>query len=157
MIWIIAIALAICFGLGTWLGAPYLPMRRVEAEKALDLLDFKPGQTLVDLGSGDGAVLLAAAKRGIKGVGYEINPLLWVLSIIRTMRYRRLVKFKLGDMWRADLQGADAVFIFGIGRYMDRFDKLLKGSGRPLKVISYAFELPRKAEASEGAVHLYRY
>lgn len=154
--WLV-LALAASFGLGAILGAPYLPTRRREAEKALDLLDLKAGQTLVDLGSGDGAVLLAAARRGVKAVGYEINPLLWLVSVIRTFGFRRLVSVKLGSMWRPDLDGADAVFIFGIRRFMPKFDQRLQRLKKPTKVASYVFELPREEVRRDGAVFLYFY
>ncbi|HSX41180.1 MAG TPA: methyltransferase [Candidatus Saccharimonadales bacterium] len=155
--WWLILPLVAAFGASALVGAPYLPMRRREAERALDLLDLKPGQTLVDLGSGDGAVLIAAARRGVNGIGYEINPLVWLVSLVRIIPYRGRISIHLGDMWRADLSQADGVFIFGIGRYMGRFDQLLKKANRPLRVVSYAFELPRLSQRMSGAAHLYHY
>jgi precorrin-6B methylase 2 len=77
MIWILLLIIILAFQFVVlFLGAPYVPTLHKQREIALDLLKLKPGQTLIDLGCGDGAMLIEAAKRGIKVVGYEINPLL---------------------------------------------------------------------------------
>lgn len=49
-------------------------------------LSYFQGETLVDLGSGDGQVVIEAARRGIKAVGYELNPVYKILSIFLTSR-----------------------------------------------------------------------
>ncbi len=43
-------------------------------EEALNLAELRSGERLVDLGSGDGRVLLSAARRGARAVGYELDP-----------------------------------------------------------------------------------
>ena len=50
------------------------PMERIE--EALDLAELRAGERLVDLRSGDGRVLLSAARRGARalGLGYELDP-----------------------------------------------------------------------------------
>jgi hypothetical protein len=81
MIWIILLLVILAFQFVVlFLGAPYVPTLPKQREAALDLLKLKPGQTLIDLGCGDGAMLIAAAKRGINSVGYEINPLLALIA-----------------------------------------------------------------------------
>jgi SAM-dependent methyltransferase len=140
-------------------GAPYLPTMRPQIAAAFDLLDLKPGQTMLELGCGDGRVLIAAAERGIKAVGYELNPLLYVLCIIRTWRYRKLVTVKYGDFWSANWPKADAIFGFILPRLMARLDaKILKENRAPLTVVSFAFKIPGKDVVTEKAgVFLYRY
>jgi ribosomal protein L11 methylase PrmA len=68
--------LVILFGFVVAFGAPYLPTLRPQITMALDMLDLKKGQTLLELGSGDGRVMMAAAERGWNVIGYELNPLL---------------------------------------------------------------------------------
>lgn len=66
----------IIFGFVILFGAPYLPTLKPQIKIALDMLDLQPGQTLIEIGSGDGRVLKAAAERGWNAVGYELNPVL---------------------------------------------------------------------------------
>ena len=73
VVFIIALVVVLLFGFVVIFGAPYLPTLSRQTEDALELLDLKTGQTLLELGSGDGRVLLAAAKRNLKAVGYEIK------------------------------------------------------------------------------------
>lgn len=53
MYWL-ALGIILCFGAGAFFGAPYLPARRPDVEAALDLAELRPGEKLIDLGSGEG-------------------------------------------------------------------------------------------------------
>lgn len=139
----IVLVIILAFGLGAWRGAPYLPILRRPAEELLDLSELKPGQTLIDLGSGDGRLLRLAAKRGIRGIGYEINPWLYLVSKVVCWRYRRLITLHLADYWLVRLPPADAVAVFLIQRYMKRLDeKLEQELKRPGVLVSFVFSIP---------------
>lgn len=155
---IFVIILAYSFTVGVVFGAPYLPTLQSQRKTALKMLNLKPGQTLYDLGCGDGRMLNEAAKAGLNAVGYELSPLLYVVARIVTFRYRRQVKVYLGDYWRADWRGADGIFIFLMDKYMGRFDKKVKAMKKPIRVASYTFQVPDKKPAKkENAVFLYEY
>ena len=151
--------LVMLFGFVLLFGAPYLPTLKKQAETALDLLDLDEGQTLYELGCGDGRVLRLAVKRGLKAVGYELNPLLVVIAWLRTLRYRKNVKVIWGNFWQADLSQADGVFVFLIERFMERLDEKMKQrGGKPIKLVSYAFKIPgKKAAAEKDGLYLYKY
>jgi 16S rRNA A1518/A1519 N6-dimethyltransferase RsmA/KsgA/DIM1 with predicted DNA glycosylase/AP lyase activity len=154
----IGVAVVGCFGIGAFIGAPFLPIRGQDVEAALDLAEVTAGQTVVDLGSGDGRLLKAAARRGAYAIGYEINPLLWLWSLITTWRYRRLVTIHCGDLWKASVAPADVVYVFMITRFLPRLDrKLASELKRPTKVVSYVYELPRKPIKTTYNTQLYRY
>jgi precorrin-6B methylase 2 len=123
------------------------------------LLDLKPGQTIIDLGSGDGAVLIEAAKRGVNSVGYEINPFLVYISWLRTRRYRSHVKIVRGNFWQKKWPEADGVFVFLTDRYMDRLHQNMKNRfKKPIKLVTYGFSLAnKKPSATKGACFLYRF
>jgi hypothetical protein len=149
---LLASMVAVAFGLGALLGAPYLPILRSNAEPIFELAELTPGQTLIDLGSGDGRLLRAAAQRGIRAIGYEINPLLYVISWLVCWRYRQLVTIHLADFWRAKLPPADVIYVFLIERYMARLDrKLTRELVRPTIVVSHVFELPGRTATSRTA------
>lgn len=148
------------FGLVVLFGAPYLPTMRAQQKQALKLLDLKPGQKFYDLGCGDGRVLRTAASQGLICVGYELNPILSLISRVVNFKYRRQVKIINGSYWHADLSDADGVFIFLITSFMPRFDRLIKAgkSNKPLKVVSHAFIIPGKKPIKKlGPLFLYIY
>ena len=104
-------------------GAPYLPTLRSQTETALDLLEVKEGMKILELGSGDGSVALAAAKRGAFIVGYELNPILVAISRIRCIKYRSQVRIHWGNYWHAQWPVTDAIFVFLLDKYMNKLDK----------------------------------
>jgi len=160
VLWGLAILLIIAYGLVIFFGAPFLPTLRAERERAFDLLNLKKGQLFVDLGSGDGIMLVMAAQRGLRAVGYEINPFLWFYSWLRTRRYGRKVKVKMVSFWRADLSDADGIFVFLITHHMKHLDRLLSArqSKKKLKVVSNSFKIPgRKIRQTSGPMFLYEY
>lgn len=149
----------VCFGFVVLFGAPFLPTLKPQIAIALDMLDLKPGQTLIELGCGDGRVLLAAARRGNNVVGYELNPILVLIAWLRTLPYRKQVRVCWGDFWRASWPAAEGIFGFILPRYMEKLDKkVIQYSHRPVRVVSFAFAIPNKKpiKSSKG-VFLYEY
>lgn len=161
MIWLTMAAaiLLFCFGGVLLFGAPYLPTLGPQVSAALELVDLQPGQTLLELGCGDGRVLIAAARQGIDVIGYELNPVLALLCWLRTRRYRRHVKVVWGDFWKNEWPPADAMFTFLLDKYMPKLDKELKRYKRkPVQLVSFAFQIPgKKAVAEKKGVYLYLY
>jgi hypothetical protein len=150
----------LCFGLVVFRGAPYVPTHPKLVEAALRMAP--PKGTLVDLGSGDGTMLVAAARRGRASIGIELNPLLVALTWYRLRRYRELATVRLGDFWRIRLPDDTAViFVFLAGPFMDKLSRYVQREadrlGREISLISYGFELPGLLAArKEGAMTLYK-
>jgi precorrin-6B methylase 2 len=158
--WLIFLGIIIAFQFVVlFLGAPYVPTLKKQREVALDLLDLKKGQTLIDLGCGDGAMLLSAAKRGINVVGYEINPLLVAIAWLRTRRYGKRVKIVRGNFWHKKWPQANGVFVFLTGRYMEKLEKnMAEQFNKPVKLVTYGFYLPnKKPSTTKEACFLYQY
>ena len=99
---LIVLAVSVLLGFVVFFGPPYVPTLRRNLKSALDLLDLKPGETMLDLGSGDGRVLLAAAKRGANVVGVELSPLLVAVSWLRTRRYHKQVPIIWGNYFTVE-------------------------------------------------------
>lgn len=147
------------FGFVVLFGAPYVPTLNLQVKTALKLANLKPGQHLLELGCGDGKVLVAAAKQGVRVTGYELNPILVIISWLRTVRYRKLVRVVWGNFWQVRLPKSDAIFVFLLPKYMDRLDKkITQQSSKPVKLVSFAFEIRGKVvDAQQDGVYLYRY
>lgn len=164
MLWILILLLflLIPFGVVSLVGAPYLPTLKPHIKTALEMAELKRGQTLIELGCGDGRVVAAAAKHGIKVVGYELNPFLALIAWLRTRRYGKRVQIKVGDFWRTDWPKADAVFTFLLPKYMAKLDKKVAryqaDQGQAVKLVSFAFLVPdRVARDHKEGVWLYIY
>lgn len=159
MITLIVVAIVLLFGFVVFFGAPYLPTLKKTQEAAFDLLSLKPGQTLIELGCGDGRVVRDAAKRGLKVVGYEINPLLVIISRLTTRRYKNQVKIVWGSFWSTDWPDHDGIYVFLIDKYMEKLDKKIKSQTKKgVKVASNTFKIPGKKYVSEkSGVYLYVY
>lgn len=158
MILVILLALLIAsFGGVLLVGAPYLPTLTPQVKTALELVDLKPGQTLIELGCGDGKVVVAAARKGIKVVAYELNPILVAVVWLRTRRYRKNVSLIWGDFWRRQWPPADAVFVFILPKYMDKLNKkLVQQAHKPVKLVSFAFAMSGK-QADDEKNHVFMY
>ena len=132
------------FGLAALFGAPYVPSLKGQVQLAFDeLYPVSKADTVVDLGSGDGLVLLEATKRGATAYGYEINP---VLVLIAKLRVGKKATVQMTDMWSTDLPPATTlVYVFSVsrdtkklGRYMQQQANTL---ARPLKIMTFGAQL----------------
>lgn len=146
------------FGFVVIFGAPYLPTLKKQTDEALDLLNLKPGQTLLELGCGDGRVVKAAAQRGLNVIGYELNPILVIIATINTLPYRKQSKIVWGNYWLKDWPQADGIFVFLLDKYMKKLDKRIIQNGGRVRLVSFTFKIPdRKIDAQQGGLFLYKY
>ena len=147
--------------------APYVasPVRVVDL--MLDMAKVKPGETVVDLGCGDGRILVAAAgKYKAKAVGVEISPKLVAEAKARIAKegLTDQVQVLEGDLLQADLTGADVVTIYLAPevntQLRPRLERFLKPGAR---VVSHDFPVPGwkptrvdKTEGRQGhSIYLY--
>ena len=145
VLWAIGITCVLLFGFTVFFGAPFLPTLQNRTKDALDLLDLKAGDRLLELGSGDGRLLAEAAKRGIHSTGYELNPLLVAYSRIKLWRYRKLTSVKCLNYWTQKLPDAEGIYVFLLNPYMEKLDKkIIAEVNKPVRLVSFAFEIPGK-------------
>ena len=148
--------LVLAFGLVLLVGAPYLPTLRPQVETAFELLALRPGQTVLELGCGDGKVLVAAAEAGYKVVGIELNPILALVAWARTRKYKGAVRVLWGNYWRMSWPKADGVFVFLLDSYMPKLNERMQQYKKPLA--SVTFKIPNRPIAKEkDGVFLYEY
>ncbi|KAF2977911.1 hypothetical protein EK904_008430 [Melospiza melodia maxima] len=80
---------------------PFVPATAEQIQNVLKMLENRSG-SLVDIGSGDGRIVIAAAKKGFQAVGYELNPWLVWYSRYRAWRdgVHQNAKFYISDLWK---------------------------------------------------------
>jgi SAM-dependent methyltransferase len=92
----------------------WVPMPDSQVERLLDLAKVDARDFVIDLGSGDGRTVIAAAQRGGRAMGVEFNPDLVTLSQHRAREagVADRVTFVQGDLFKADLSRATVITLF---------------------------------------------
>ncbi len=159
ILWTIGILSFITFTFVIFFGAPFLPTLKQQVPLALDMIDLKSGQTLLELGSGDGRVLIEAAKRGLFAVGYELNPVLVIYSKIKSRKYKKQIKIIWGNYWIEKWPPVDGIFVFLLQPYMEKLNNKVSNSDlKPIKLISFAFNIEsRQPVKTRKGLYLYSY
>lgn len=136
----------------------YVPTPTRVVEAMLDLADIGPADIVYDLGSGDGRIPIAAAKRGARGVGVELDPTL----VARARRNAEKagvgarVEFVVGDIFKADLSPATVVTLYLLGSLNERLrPKLLREVAPGTRIVSHRFRMgswePERSRRVGGA------
>lgn len=100
--------------LGDLLGAPFVPTSAKALEQILQKAHLKKGQVFFELGSGDGRLVIMAAQRfRAKGIGIEVNPLLfWYSLLMAKLLAISNLQFRRENLFNIDLSSANVVFFF---------------------------------------------
>jgi 16S rRNA A1518/A1519 N6-dimethyltransferase RsmA/KsgA/DIM1 with predicted DNA glycosylase/AP lyase activity len=133
------------FVLPLFKGAVYYPSKNTAIDEIVNICQQYPKSKIVDLGSGDGRILTALARRGINSVGLEINPFLYLYSKynIGLLGLNNWTTVKYKNYWNENLNEYDIVIIFGIPYIMtDLKLKLSKELPTDSIIISNLFEFP---------------
>jgi len=142
-----------------FLGAPYVITDQERVKKIIVLLNIKPGDKAVDLGSGDGRLVIAMAKAGAEAYGYEINPFLVLLAKKNIqkagLKNKAFIHWK--SFWKEDFSSFNAVTVFGVSYIMKRLETKLQKELKPsARVVSSVFTFPSWVYLKkEGAIYLY--
>jgi cyclopropane fatty-acyl-phospholipid synthase-like methyltransferase len=126
-------------------GAPWVPGSMRVIRRMLELAEVKPGQMVVDLGAGDGRIVIIAARSfRAKAAGVEIDPLRWALANlgIRILGLRDRAVVRLGNMRSFPLEGADVVTLYLLKGIKQELQDRLQKSLRPgARVVSHTFSM----------------
>lgn len=145
-IWIIA-GIIILFGFVVFRGAPYVPTRRKDITRAFEeVYPLSSKDLLVDIGSGDGIVLRTASLHGARAVGYELNPVLVLISRLIS-RSDDNVQIRLADFWHVALPDETTiVYTFGESRDINKMYKKVEAEADRLNKTLYfmSFGFPVK-------------
>jgi SAM-dependent methyltransferase len=95
--------------------APYVPTPQEVVDRMLELAELREGDLLYDLGSGDGRIVITAARKyGVKAVGFEINPALVKDSrdSVTEAGLAHLVEIREQDIRTVDLTPASVLTMY---------------------------------------------
>jgi len=142
-----------------FLDLPYVATERKKIETIIRLANPKKGETVVDLGSGDGRLLFASAQNGAVAIGYELNPFLIALTLVhaKLKGLKGLVKVKKENLWKSDLKVADVVFVYGRKKQMPKFeDFVYQNTQKGTRIVVNTNAFPNKKPIkAENGVFLY--
>jgi len=141
--------------------APYVVSPQHVVEDMLEMADLKPGETLYDLGSGDGRILITAAQRfHAKAVGIEIEEALAKTSEQRvaSLGLQNLVRIIHADLRTVDLSPADVVTMYLMTESNESLKPQLEKSLHPgARVVSHDYRIPgwkaNREEKAEAYAH----
>lgn len=160
---------AVCFGLllvamAYWILLPFIttPFFASSAKEILTLFelgDVDAKDVVVDLGSGDGRVALAASRVCRRAVGIEINPFLTLFSrFMAVLSANGEVKFKNKSYWRENLSPYDVVYLYLSPPQLRKLQpKLEKELAPGTRVISNSYKLAnwKAKKAVDNKYYLY--
>lgn len=150
--------------------APYYPTPETIVEKMLELGGLKAGERMFDLGSGDGRVIVMAARKfRADATGIEMDKDLWKQSMdrIKKLGLQNRARIINGDIMKQDFSSADLLTVYLLPSSNDKVRPLLeKQLKKGTRIVSHDFEFsgwtPEKTETieddGEGRSHtLYLY
>jgi precorrin-6B methylase 2 len=107
----------------------------------LDLAQVTKDDFVMDLGSGDGRNIIAAAKRGARGVGVEYNPDMVALStrLAQEAGVADRATFVRGDMYEADISKANVMAVFLLPTNMEKLLPSFKTLAPGSRIVSNTF------------------
>jgi len=124
---------------------PYVPTPWVIVEEMLKLADIRREDVVYDLGSGDGRLVITAAKRfGARGVGVELQTELVEMARVGAQHegVPDRVKFVQGDLFQADIRSASVVMLYLLPGFVTRLVPKLRAELRPgTRIVSHDYPL----------------
>ena len=127
------------------IAGPYVPTPWVIVEEMLKLAGIRGEDVVYDLGSGDGRLVITAAKRfGARGVGVELQTELVELARIGAKHegVADRVKFVQGDLFETDIKDASVVMLYLLPRFVTRLVPRLRAELRPgTRIVSHDYPL----------------
>lgn len=127
------IVAGIFYVIDLFLDLPYVGAKHHQIETIIKLANIKKGETVIDLGSGDGRLLFAAAAKGAIAIGYELNPFLVVLSRLHAQLkgLSENVMVHRQNMWQSDLKVANVIFVYSLKSKIKKFEEFVYKNAKP--------------------------
>lgn len=126
--------------------APHVPTAEDVVRKMLELAELKSGERLYDLGSGDGRIILMAAKEfGARAIGVELREDLVQFTRRKIEELGLIDRAKVihGDLMQTDIHDADVVTLYLTTTANEKVAPKLEKELRPgTRIVSFCFRMP---------------
>ena len=130
----------------------WVPTPQELVDKMLDMAKVTPQDIVIDLGSGDGRNVIAAAKRGARAYGFEYNPDMVALSRRKAQEagVADRATFIQGDMFEADISKATVLALFLLPSNLDKLAPKFLTLRPGTRMVNNTFQVTGwEADASE--------
>ena len=126
------------------LEVPFVPTPHDLVQRMLDLAAVGPEDYLIDLGCGDGRIAVAAARRGARALGVDLDPLRIeeAAAAARIAGVEARVRFRHQDLFRTPIYDASVVALYLLPRINLELRPRLLTELRPgARIVSHAFDM----------------
>src|ERR1043166_3992034 len=143
----VAFIVASCSSLPLWTAGevPFVPTPPEVVDRMLELAQIKSSDVVYDLGSGDGRIVIQAAKRyGVRGVGIEIDPDLVAKAKDNAFKEKveKLVEFHAQDALTVDVSPATVVTLYMLPEFNAKLRPILERQLKPgTRVVSHDYPI----------------
>ena len=123
---------------------PYVPTPQDVVERMLDMANVKPGEYLIDLGSGDGRIVVTAAQRGARAFGVDLNPKRVAEAVANAAKagVSARATFEVKDLFDTDISKADVVTTYLLPLVnLDLRPRLLEQMRPGARLVTHAFHM----------------
>ncbi len=121
----------------------WVPTDENLVEAMLDVAEVTPRDYVIDLGSGDGRIVIAAAKRGARAVGFEFNPDMVELSR-RTAEKEGVsdkASFVNADLFASDFSQATVITMYLLPQLNLKLRPIILDLKPGTRIVSHAFDM----------------
>ena len=141
----------------------YVPTPQAVVDKMLEIAETKPGDRLIDLGSGDGRIPITAAKKfGVEAVGIELDPARITEAKENALREKVTdkVTFQKQDLFETDLSKADVITLYLLNSINMKLRPKLMQLKPGTRIVSHSFGMgdrePDQSVQVEGhTIHMW--
>ena len=121
----------------------WVPTPQTTVDRMLDMAGAKPGDYVIDLGSGDGRTVITAAKRGIRAFGVEYNPDMVELSRRNAAKegVTERARFVRGDIFKTDFSKATVLTMYLLPRLNLQLRPTILKMKPGTRVVSHSFHM----------------
>ena len=122
----------------------FVPTPNDVIEKMLEMAKVTAKDVVYDLGCGDGRIVIAAAKKGARAVGIDIDPqrISEANANAKLEKVTDKVRFIENDLFESDISEATVVTLYLLNRLNEKLKpKLLKDLRPGTRVVSHAFDM----------------
>jgi cyclopropane fatty-acyl-phospholipid synthase-like methyltransferase len=149
---------------GEGLDVPYVPTPPQVVEAMLKLAGVKKGELVIDLGCGDGRIVVAAARDfGARGMGYDLNPerIKEANANAEKAGVQDRVKFVEKNLFEAEIKDANVVTLYLLPSVNEKLKPRLLAELKPgTRVVSHSFTMgdwapEKKVEIDNRTIYLW--